>query len=383
MKIVHVINEYHENSNYEENITSRYQKASGHKVYVISAKNTNITRSSKIYIKRSSKNIILIYIPTLINLHINIIYSPFLKSILKKIQPDVVHAHTTCHSFSIISAFYKDLLKFRYIIDCHEFIHDGHILKSNNLIKKLLYHCYFFFTKPFVKYALSKADNIFSVASVCSKYLYTKYGINDHLIQESNLFVDTNLFYRKSELNISYNLPNFFNGKFIIGFSGFITPRKNLFLYLDVLEKLDKNFVFMFIIKIADNDFKNFCSLIDDYNLKDRVLIYRNPSQKIIPDLLSLLDVGLFLSNNSISILEYLSCSVPVICADMQLAYFITPECGKVIPKDSVTEAVNCIYFYFNNPSIKKQHNRNARKHAEKNYSALKNVKKLTNNYFL
>lgn len=383
MKIVHIINQFHENSNYEENITARYQKELGHKVYVISVNNNKTNRFSKIFIKKDANNIILIYLPILLKLHLNCIYSPFLKSVLSKIKPDVVHAHTTCHSLSILSAFYKDLLKFRYIIDCHEFIHDGHILKSRKIVKKFAYHLYFLLTRPFVKYALKNADNIFSVANVCTRYLNKEFNINNHSIRENNLFVDTTLFKKNTNFESSNNLISFHKSKFIIGFSGIITPRKKLFLYLDILEMLDENFIFMFVINISDIDYKNFSESIVERNLTHRVIVYRNTSPKLIPQLLSFLDVGLFLSNNSISILEYLSCSVPVICADMQLAYFVTPSCGRVIPKDSVQNAVNCINFYFKNPFIKKQHSYNARRHVEDNYSAFEHVRKLTKDYFL
>jgi hypothetical protein len=67
----------------------------------------------------------------------------------------------------------------------------------------------------------------------------------------------------------------------------------------------------------------------------------------------------------------------------MQLAYFVTPSCGRVIPKDSVQNALNCINFYFKNPFIKKQHSYNARRHVEDNYSAFEHVRKLTKDYFL
>lgn len=381
MKIVHIINEFHNDLNYEENITTRYQRKLGHEIYIITSKKFFAGLFSGIEIQRNKDNVVIIYMPVLLRLHTHIIYSLYLKKILRRVKPDIVHAHTTCHSFSLQCSFYKDILNFKYFIDCHEFFHDGHILNSKNIVKKLFFHFYFFFNKLFANYAFNKASKIFSVADVCTDYLQNNFNYCSSKLYKYNLFVDTLHFSKQDTNSLDTETRNFIKNKFVIGFSGFITPRKNLHLYLSVLSKLGSEFSFLFFIKISDEDYISFNNLLHKLKLKDRVLVYRDPPNSLIPHLLSCIDLGLFLSNNSISILEYLSCSVPVICADMQLSHFVTPKCGKIIPKNSVTDAVDCINYYHNHPLIRKEHSINARIHIENSYSAEKQVNDLTELY--
>ena len=65
--------------------------------------------------------IIIVRLPTIIELHNDFLLVKGLLSIMNRIQPDVVHCHTTTQPTSLFAALYSKYLGIPYIIDSHDF----------------------------------------------------------------------------------------------------------------------------------------------------------------------------------------------------------------------------------------------------------------------
>ena len=210
MKIVHIMGYFVPELGYQEYYIAKAHKKMGHDVHVIASdmlypfsnikkmfKDAGIKYSGR---KRKENYSIIDGLKTHWLSHF-IEYNDFIlckevKKTLEKIKPDIVFAHESRQGLTCQSAFYKDSLGFKLVVDQHDFYH-----KIPGKIKTLLRNIeYFGFRKFLIDYNFRKADKIIAVTKPTREFLIKSHKVNPKKIELIELGVDTDLYhYRKKE----------------------------------------------------------------------------------------------------------------------------------------------------------------------------------------
>jgi len=304
---------------YQEYFLARAQVRDGHEVYVVT--------SDLIYPFEDVKNrhrpigylnvdgIHVYRLPHLFEIG-DFVLVVGLGDIIKKIRPEIVHAHELRQGFPILGAYYKKKYGYKYVVDQHDY---GLILENGKFYSKLEYNL---LRKLIIDYALKKADKIIAIFEKGKEFLNKKHKIPNNKIKIIPLAADTELYKFENDKRIrirkTLNIPT--NGIVFI-FSGSAIPFKKIqFLisaFLKLLRKYDN--IYLILICGGNTNYSNYLKgLVSKAEKKKKIIFLDYMEKEKLPEYFCSADIGVFPAVTSISILEQMACKLAIICPDLK-----------------------------------------------------------------
>ncbi len=383
MKIVHLMGYFVPEFGYQEYYLAKKHRQLGHDVYVIASdllypfpnieimlkeagvKNTSRKRKAGFSVVEGIK---------VFRLRHSFEYSDFikvkgLKETLKKIKPDVVFAHESRQYTPAMAAKYKKELKYKLIVDQHDFYHK--IPKHPLHLKILRFLDYFIIRKPIVNYSLKRADRIVAVTKETKDFLIKTHKINPNKITLVPLGVDTDFFrYNKNtrdRLRRKYKIKD---NEIMLVFSGIIVRRKGLEILLQAFSELRNNNVKLLIVGSGEKDYMNeLKNLSKRLKINDRVIFTGFVKKANVRNYFSAADIGVWPGNNSVSIMEAMACKLPIIMVDLQLSHLVSFNNGFKFKQHNKEQLKQGLIKVINNKNLRKKMADNSLNAVKKHYS--------------
>jgi glycosyltransferase involved in cell wall biosynthesis len=244
---------------------------------------------------------------------INSLYLLGMEETLVRLKPDVIICHVIPSLTSIRVARLKSRFpKVKLIFDDH--------MTYNNTRGGIFYHIYSLFRWVLTPVILKSADRIVAVTYETGKFMEQVYGIPKEKIEIISLGVDTTLFRRddrvREEIRAKYDICD---DDVVFIYAGKIIPEKGLHLLVEAALKMiskSPNVKIMFVGG-GKNHFKSrLCEKINLSSFSDDFVFVSSVPNEELYKYYSAADVGIWPLRCSISMLEAMSCGLPVIISD-------------------------------------------------------------------
>jgi glycosyltransferase involved in cell wall biosynthesis len=339
MKIVHLVAFFQPELGYEEYYTALKQVQMGLDVSVITSKRpfpySSIKKISKSrnydysYDFKKIKGIKIYRLPCAFAFYDFIVLFG-LRSLLKEIQPDIVHGHDPRSGFTALGAYHKDI-GYKYILDQHEYSIPTNILLRTE---------YFILNKHVCNYAYDRAEKIISATQQTTEFLTEFYKLDGSKIVQLTLGADTEKFYfdEKARVNIRNELK--------------IEEDETVFIFAGKLEKvgmfpkkvdlLIKAFAKvrtehpskLIIIGSGDEDYlSELKQLVDDLQIRDQVHFFEFQPQEKLREYYSASDVGVWPAQATMTIIEAMACKLAIIIPDRKtIRHLVSYKNGYLFP---------------------------------------------------
>ncbi|MFA5134747.1 MAG: glycosyltransferase family 4 protein [Patescibacteria group bacterium] len=393
MKIVHIIGFYQPEFGYQEYYLSKRQKENGHDVYLLTSdylypfkdigrmlKDIGSTETGRKR-KPGSYDIdgVKVFRFKSFFRYGDFILARGIKKKLGEIRPDIVYAHEAKQGLPLFAAKYKKTFGYKLIYNHHDFYHT---IRNHALWKKLLrYVDYFWFRIFLVRWALSKADAIISPVDEITSFLINRHHIEPSKIKSFPLGVETQLFMRsgkdRNALRKKYSIAE---DETVLLFSGRIESRKNIELLIETFSQLRKQFPLkLFIIGSGDKAyFEKLNQMVLQKGLKKDIFFTGFTKKADLTKFFSAADIAVWPGNNSISIMEAMSCSLPIVIVDLQLGYLASHNNGFTFKDGDAEGFAEIIKKIIIDKNLRKRMSENSRKAAIENYSEQKRSHDIT-----
>lgn len=336
MKIVHVVGYFMPELGYQEYYLAKKQAALGHDVYVICSDLVWPFPNAAAIMKQAGAEATRNYKPGFYKIdgikvyrlkhffeYNDFILCKGIRKLLEEIKPDVVYSHESRQGMTIVPARYKKAIGYRYIVDQHDFYHP--IPNHPWHMKILRWMDYNLFRKFIVGFNLKRADKIVPVTEETKSFLRKKHGIKEEKMVLIPLGVDTELFRfdekKRKELRAKFKLGE----KDIVAiFSGTIFQRKRIELLLEAIKEIQIKELKLIIVGDGDKDY---VAKLKDYvkkeGLSEKVIFAGHVPRKELPGYFSAADFGIWPGNNSVAIIEAMSCRLAIVMVDLQLGHLV------------------------------------------------------------
>jgi len=328
---------------------SKYQVRHGHNVCVY----TTIDNNN--FIKKINYDYRLENYSPIVNILGNSIAPQMFFSIFKnRNKYDIIHAHS--HLF-----FSTNLCSFIRKMGSSPLIITNHGLNSASSPKFIQY----IYTNSGTKTTLNAADKIICYSKI-EKNKLIKINIPSDKIEIIHNGVNSDIFKPIDNKNKSNNILNIlWIGRFVKG--------KGLIYLIYAIKLLSDNNLDFHLTMIGEGPDKlRIINMIAKFNLSNRVSILNYVSN---------IDISSYYQNSDIfvlpsleegiprTILEAMSCGIPVLCSDLPQLIELIDKCGFVFPKKDYISLAKKIKIIINNPSLAKKMGKNGRKKILKYYS--------------
>ncbi|AAM30874.1 glycosyltransferase family 4 protein [Methanosarcina mazei] len=324
MKILHIINYFQPVLGYQETYLAKEDIKKGHEVYVL----TSDRYAPALYVGDASKQILGDRIQSsgffieeginVIRLKVNFeflnnVWLHKLKKTVLNLKPDVIIVHGICSITAIRIAKIKNKL------DGTEFIFDDHMnflpRRSNWIF--ILYKLYKLF---FSKIILDSADKLVAVTGETKLFMNKIYGLPFDKIELIPLGCDTDKFYRSDNCRTKFRKElGIKDNQVVFCYVGKIIPAKGVDLLVEASIKLLESGRDIFILCVGAKDLNYFGQITEKIKLtsfKERFIFLPPVSSNELFKYYSVADVGVWPKQCSITMLEAMACSIPVIISN-------------------------------------------------------------------
>lgn len=318
MKIVHLIDYYQPQVGYQEYFLAREHARLGFKTYVVTSdRYFPFPDYDRIYKgilgnrlsgagEKKEMGINIIRLKSRETPGSNLIFLTGLKNKLTDIKPDLVICHGVYSLTSYLISTLKKDLKFKLIYDNHAAAFNTDFNRS---LSRKIYH--YFYKTFFAGSIIKNADKIFAIGEAEQDFIVNDLDLQKQQIPIVRLGVDSDLFKfsaqnRKkirSKYNINDNTP-------VIVFTGKITPNKDVHVLINALKKLSTKDIVLLLIGNGPVEYLNKLKKSASYT---RIIHLPFIENKKLPLYFSASDIAVYPGDFTISVLEAMSCSLPVI----------------------------------------------------------------------
>jgi glycosyltransferase involved in cell wall biosynthesis len=308
-------------------------------------------------------------LPTLIEFltDFNIILN--LRETLKAIKPDIVHIQEPIQGGSALAAGHKDL-GFKILAEQHAY---ATTFQETRSLKNTVAHIqYMFLRKPFGNYAYKRADAITAVNERAKQFMVKTQNIPEDKVEVVPLGTDLDMFKfnktaRKSirgELGIS-------NETSMILTAGRFDKAKKLEHLINAFNKVQSKLdTFLVLIGSGDDEYENSLkSLVKSLGLEKKVKFIKFVKKSKLPEYYSAAEIG-FWNKASITILEAMSCRLPVILPEQPtIKFYITNDNGLFYPEDDVESLAKQLLTLASDPGLRVKMGKNAAELVKSEFS--------------
>lgn len=380
MKILHIIDYFQPQIGYQESHLARIQSEKGHEVRVISSNlylhlYNNLSSSESIFDSNKKKyetginieeGIETLRLPTSGPILFN---KPWIKDLEKSIldfNPDVIHIHGIISFTSLRVAKLKGKLKksTKLILDEHT-TYDG---ISGSLASLFLYKVFKTF---FIKLIKKNADKFVAVHEETKLFMSKMYGLELKDIEIIPLGCDTKNFKHDEYMMKRYREKfNIKSDEIVFCYVGKIVESKGVHIFINAAIDLINNGEKIKVLCVGSYDekyLKKIKSKIHRHRLEEYFIFLKAVPNKDLYKFYSVGNVGIWPKECSLTILEAISCGLPVIVSNKTGAPERVVEnfTGFFYEEENLEDLKDKMIIYLN-PKILKKMSINSKKWIKK-----------------
>ena len=321
MKIVHVMNWYIPNMGYQENYLPSEQKKLGYDVEIITSDRIPSFKEFRGEVHDGDRvigegvfeenNVTIHRLPVLWEYkESNQVVLKGLKSKLRELKPDIVHAHGEIFPITLQTIIYCKRLGFKVFVDSHS-NHDNFILNSPQkwLYYRLAKYIYTFF---------GERVQCWLPVTYASQELLTEYfGISPKHMEILPLGVNINRFFKSEKLRETYRSKlGYSKDEFVIISSGKFDPSKEIDTLIKAFSIVVKEYpeLRLLLVGKGSSEHMNYLkSIIENNNLNKLIHIVGFVDNSELGAYYNLADIGVWPGTSSISVIEALGTELPLI----------------------------------------------------------------------
>ena len=344
MKILHVIPYFQPEYGYEDYFHAVEQYRLGHDVYVATSKfyNPMIKNGKRIEIKTdpSKEKINVIRLPSLEIPRCcqNILFG--LNKLIRKLKPDLLYVHgpDNTSSFQVLLAQLQLKLPCKYVIDVHSDGTDLSDVKNQSLIKRF---------KRGYKYLIGKmqmrkSDKIIFFAQDEKNIFTRRYHLDAKKTIAVPMGVSTIRFvfneFDRIEVREHYNITS---DEFVGIISGRITREKKHDELIRAIGTINKS-IRLLVVGDINAEYKLYLEKVASMNglSKESIIFVGEIKNCDLSKFFCAADVGFWVSNYSVGILEAYACNLPVILCREATGYYPALDESLIVLNGCFSDAV-------------------------------------------
>jgi glycosyltransferase involved in cell wall biosynthesis len=393
MKIVHVMGSYIPNMGYQENYLPAEQKNLGHDVEIITSDRYSPHLSLKETVAHIYENRIVrsgIFYDNDIKIHRlpvqfeikshNQLLLKGLKKKLKELKPDIVQAHEVSSLYTVQSIMYQKSLGYQLFLDSHISYKN---LKPYRYYKKL----YFRFLKySFFPFYLKRIQKIFPITPEAKLILLKEFGIPKNKIEFIPLGVNCKRFVFDENERLKLRQKLHVEKDDIVGiYAGKLTPIKQIPFLINASEEKLKKYDNIKLIILGNgpiNHENEIKELVFNKGLTDKIIFHDFVKNDQLPNFYSAADFGVWPWGSSNTMLEAMSCSLPLILAQSEdTVHLLENNNGFFFKENNEKDFQNYLEILISNDELRKKMGKNSRQIIDKEFCSTVIAKKTLDIY--
>lgn len=403
LRIVHLCPYFMPELGYEDYYTPYFQKKMGHEVYVITSDRLFPFKNIETMLKQAGEkntsrirgtgyNVIdgikVYRLPILIETLYDFMLLMGIERILKKIKPDIVQGHGGKEGPGTQGAYYTKKLGLPYVVDSHDFYYDEHVLirkirSWKDIVAKL---DYYFLRKYLGIYTYARARRVIAVTKDVKDFAVDFNGTDPAKIDVFSLGADTDNYNFRPDARIRVRQElGYSDNDVVLFFSGIITRRKRADDLVKLFAKIHKKYPQAKLLVVGEGEI-DYITEVKDICKKLGILksvTFAGFKPKVqLPDYMSAADVGIWLSNNSVVMIEAIACALPIVIPDMQLSHIVGYDNGFKFKLGDHSAFVRYIERLIKDSTLRKEMSKNARAAVLEHYSYRTNAQRLVDLYY-
>jgi len=337
VKILHLVNYYHENFGYQENWLPHYQQRLGHEVLIVAAdryfpfpnyKQTVGDRLGSRVVgtgESVDNGVKIVRVKTLFEIPKRAIVVYNFYKTLKEFDPEIIHLHGATNLNISFVMWYAFFYKVKIFIDCHS---DFQVVRYNSMFNRI----YYFFWKRFYKCSISRKliNRFLPITEESREFLNKCLGISDEDMTINYLGVDLNRFKWKNPKEADEKLIWIVN-------AGKQYPAKRIDFILKVLEEIVfgcKRVDFrLILIGSRDEEYDQALAPLIS-KLKDYIVEVPFLSNEKLVEYYSKADWGIWPGIPSNTIQEAMACETAIVLPDNKAVSHLVDGNGFLIKEN-------------------------------------------------
>jgi glycosyltransferase involved in cell wall biosynthesis len=283
---------------------------------------------------------------------------------IKRINPDIIISHGM-HDFNILRAsLLKKKMKYKLYCDDHSLFSE----EKKGIIGFLYYKIY-----PY-RLILKNADKLIGVADEVVEYMHKLYKFPKEKIIMIPLGADSDKFKFNEKLRKEFRKENNTpQDNVVITYTGKINKLKGPHNVLLAIDKIKEKLKFPITILFVGNIDKDYEELFLKNKIKfnsEKIRAIQIPavSNSELVRVYSATDIAVWPRQASLSMIEAMSCSVPIICCDFLTERYKNKN-GIPIKEDNIEQLAKAIEGLVNNSVKRKEMGKRGRELVEKELS--------------
>jgi glycosyltransferase involved in cell wall biosynthesis len=376
MRIAHIVNHFMPELGYTEYYLAKKQQEMGHEICVITS-DRYMSTSNKQYRKSGSfseEGVKVFRLPSAIESSGNV-FVPInkLKNSLINFSPDVVHIHDTLSPMGFISALCKHTIGYKIVADAITgiVIAQGLSLAIKTTLLKM-------YSKTIWPYVIDRIDCFFACSEAAMDWMKSELNIDPTRIRFIPLGADSDLFrFNSHERVMVRNKLGIHNNDVVAIYTGKLLSYKKidtLFRASAPLIKTHSNYRILLVGGGPCNYVNYLKIIIKNLEISRNVIFHDAVHRTELPSFYSSADFAVWPGHHSVSIIEAMSTSLPVIIPESRwINHVLKYENGFTYPEGNVAELCKRICILLNNVELRRIMGQRSRELVEKelNWSSI------------
>jgi len=303
-----------------------------------------------------------------------------LKKKLKELEPEIVQTHGESNLCTIQCIIYQKSLNYRLFLDSHiSYIN----LKPYRYYKKIYFR---FFKYGFFPFFLGRIQKIFPITLETNFILLKEFGIPENKIELIPLGVDCKRFLFDENERLKLRQKLHIQKDDVVGiYAGKLIPTKEILFLVNSIEYLLKkydNFKLMILGSGPKNYVAEVKNLVSKKDLINKILFQDFVGNDELSSFYSFADIGIWPGSSSITTLEAMSCSLPIILTQSEdTIHLLKNNNGFFFKRNNEKDFQNCLERLITNTELRKEMGENSRKLVDKEFCSTVIAKKTLNLY--
>lgn len=292
-----------------------------------------------------------------------------MKKVLEDFEPDIVHSNDLFYPLTLLAAHYRRSFGYRLFVDSIT----GSFNPTGPKALAFKKHKWLF-----ARYLRKNVDGFFAVCQGSKKWLFKNFLIPYNYIDFVPLAADSNIFMfdAKNRQIIRDNL-GLSNGEIVLVYAGKITPDKDVDVLIRSLALVACDFSRKLKLLVIGNGRREYLNYLSELakisNIRENIIFIPTVDRNELPKYFSAADIAIWPGSPSISIIEAMSTSLPVIVAQYakpredayDTTHLLEYENALSFPRGNVLELAFSIRRLASDGSLRKEMGKRSRKLVE------------------
>jgi len=348
MRILHIVNHFKPSIGYQETFLAKIQSEKGHDVRVITSDDYDptlvgisierIRNKKEIRGLHLEEGVEVVRLPGIMHHPLsNMVFLRGLGHEITEFNPDAIHVHGVIHLTALRVALMRNGFKKASLI------FDDHmtyaVIRGRSVIP--FYKIYKAF---FARMIERRSDMLVAITQDTKRFMEKIYGFHDDRIRVIPLGCDTRLFKRdmgsRMRLREKYGIEK---DTILFCNAGKFTPKKGIHTLVQAAIQLlaEKRNIAVLCVGSGDQSYlDSIRKEIEDNNLIGKFIFIPQVPNSELPMYYSMADIGVWPREVSITMLEAMSCNLPIIISDksVMIERIVSGSTGEIYREDDILD---------------------------------------------